>query len=177
MGQMEARSAVATETFRGEHYLKVDSKGRVMLPAPFRHVFDLVDKPSAGAGFQMLLIYGGSDRPFVEGYTQAGAEDLDRRISQLPMGSEEYDLANAIFYEQSIGVETDKDGRFSPPPQVREKLDLPKDEVEVVFIGSKHSFRMWRADTYRAERKPAIRAMETKLLAGADPLSLLKNTV
>eukprot|EP01036_Dinobryon_divergens_P054960 gene54960-73420_t len=69
---MEARSAVATETFRGEHYLKVDSKGRVMLPAPFRHVFDLVDKPSAGAGFQMLLIYGGSDRPFVEGYTQAG---------------------------------------------------------------------------------------------------------
>ncbi len=175
-GHKEAHSAVTTETFRGEHYLKVDAKGRVMLPAPFRHVFDSTDKPQAGMGFQMLLVYGGSDRAYVEGFTQGGAADLDRRISQLAMGSDEYELANAIFYEQSVSVETDKDGRFSPPPQVREKLDLPKDEVELAFIGSKHSFRLWRADTYRSQRKAAIKALEAKLLAGADPLSLLKST-
>lgn len=167
---------MATDTFRGEHYLKVDSKGRVMLPAPFRSVFDQADNSTFGAGFQMLLVYGGTDRQFVEGYTQAGAAELDRRISQLPMGSDEYELANAIFYEQSVTVETDKDGRFSPPLQVREKLGLPKDEVEVAFIGSKHCFRLWRADTYRDQRKTAIRALESKLLIGADPLSLLKNT-
>lgn len=174
---MEARCAVATETFRGEHYLKVDAKGRMMLPAPFRHVFELADKPDPGFGFRMLLVYGGSDRMFVEGYTQAGVAELDRLIGQLKTGSEEYNLANAIFYEQSIEVETDKDGRFSPPPQVRDKLGLPKDEVEIAVIGSRHSFRIWRADTYRAMRKPAIHALEAKLLAGADPLSLLKNTV
>lgn len=168
---------MATETFRGEHYLKVDSKGRVMLPAPFRHVFDAADKPASGAGFQILLVYGGTDRAFVEGFTQAGAEELDRRISQLPMGSDEYELANAIFYEQSVSIETDKDGRFSPPPQVREKLDLPKEEVELAFIGSKHSFRIWRADTYRLRRKPVIQALESKLLAGADPSSLLQTTI
>ena len=164
------------ETFRGEHYLKVDAKGRVMLPAPFRHVFDQADNPPHGMGFQMLLVYGGSDRAYVEGFTQAGAADLDRRMEQIPMGTDEYELANAIFVEQSVSVETDKDGRFSPPPQVREKLGLPKDEVELAFIGSRHSFRIWRADTYRAKRKTEIQALEAKLLGGADPLSLFKTT-
>lgn len=172
---------MATETFRGEHYLKVDSKGRVMLPAPFRHVFQHADKPAEGAGFQMLLVYGGAGRSFVEGYTQAGAEELDRRIAQLPMGSREYMLANAIFIERSVVVETDKDGRFSPPPQVREKLGLPKEEVELAFIGSRNAFRIWRADTYRAERQAEIEALEAELLgtaggASADPLSLLMHT-
>lgn len=152
-----------------------------MLPAPFRHVFQHADKPAEGAGFQMLLVYGGAGRSFVEGYTQAGAEELDRRIAQLPMGSREYMLANAIFIERSVVVETDKDGRFSPPPQVREKLGLPKEEVELAFIGSRNAFRIWRADTYRAERQAEIEALEAELLgtsggASADPLSLLMHT-
>ncbi len=172
----EALSAVLTETFRGEHYPKVDGKGRVMLPAPFRHVFDKQDNPVPGAGFQMLLVYGGTDRNYVEAYTQAGAADLERRLAQLPFGTPEYDLANAIFVEQSIPVETDKDGRFSLPPQVREKLDLPRDEVELAFIGTRHSFRIFRADTYRAKRKAEIQALEARLLRGADPLSLFSQT-
>ena len=167
---------MVTETFRGEHYLRVDAKGRVTLPAPFRHVFDSADKPQSGMGFQMLLVYGGSDRDYVEGFTQVGSADLDRRIAQIPMGSDEYELANAIYYEQSITVETDKDGRFSPPPQVREKLGLPKEEVEVVFLGSNQSFQIWRADVYKDRRKVAIKALEQRLLGGADPRSLLKNT-
>ncbi|MGV8985049.1 MAG: division/cell wall cluster transcriptional repressor MraZ [Cypionkella sp.] len=169
---------MATETtFRGEHYLKVDSKGRVMLPSPFRTVFDLADHPPSGSGFQMLLVYGGANRAYVEGFTQAGAADLDRRIAQIPMGTDEYDLANAIFVEQSITVDTDKDGRFSPPPQVREKLGLPKEEVELAFIGSRHSFRIWRGDVYRAKRKAEIEALEAKILDGADALSLFKATI
>lgn len=164
------------ETFRGEHYLKVDSKGRVMLPAPFRTVFDLVDRPTSGAGFQMLLVYGGANRDFVQGYTQAGAAELDRRIAQMEFGSKKYLLANAIFIEQSISVDTDKDGRFSPPPQVREKLGLPKEEVELAFIGSSNSFQIWRGDVHRAKRRAEIEALEADLLEGADPLSLFSST-
>lgn len=172
----EARRAVVSETFRSEHYLKVDSKGRVMLPAPFRHVFERKDNIAPGSGYQMLLVYGGYNRSFVEGFTQAGATDLDRRIAQLPMGSDEYELANMIFVEQSIAVETDKDGRFSLPPQVREKLDLPREEVELAFVGSTHSFRIWRADTHRAKRKAEGEALEARTLRGLDPLSLLQKT-
>ena len=168
---------MVTETFRGEHYLKVDAKGRVMLPALFRTVFQSLDKPQDGMGFQMLLVYGGSDRSYVEGYSQAGAADLERRMAQIPFGTEAYDLANAIFVEQSIPVETDKDGRFSLPPQVREKLGLPKDEVEMAFIGARHSFRIFRADVYRAKRKAEIQALESRLLKGADPLSLFSSTI
>lgn len=167
---------MTTETFRGEHYLKVDSKGRVMLPAPFRHIFDLTDKPQSGMGFSMLLVYGGSDRAYVEGYTQAGAAEIERRIDKIPFGSEEYDLASAIYVEQSISVETDKDGRFSLPSQVREKLDLPRDEVELAFVGSRNAFRIFRADVYRATRKAEIQALEAKLLRGADPRTLFKAT-
>jgi MraZ protein len=171
---------VATETFRGEHYPKLDAKGRTMLPSSFRSVFQFVDKPQDGAGFQMLLVYGGRDREFVEGFTEAGAADLARRLKQLTFGSREHLLAKAIFVEQSIEVDTDKDGRFSPPPQVREKLGLPKEEVELAFIGSGESFQIWRADVYRAKRKARIEALEAELLgtgpAAADPLALLMGT-
>ncbi|MBI1171858.1 hypothetical protein GC209_10675 [bacterium] len=164
------------KTFRGEHYLKVDAKGRVMLPSPFRTVFDLIDRPPPGSGFQMLLVYGGSGRSYVQGFTQEGAADLDRRLAQMPMGSPQHILANAIFVEQSISVDTDKDGRFSPPPQVREKLGLPKEEIELAFIGSGNSFQIWRGDVHRAKRRGEIEALEASVLQGADPLSLFTAT-
>ncbi len=170
-----------TGAFMSDYYPKVDAKGRVTLPAQFRSVFQHVDAPAEGAGFQMLLVYGDTARQYVEGFTMAGAADLDRRISQLGMGTDEYELASAIYYEQSILVETDKEGRFSPPPQVREKLGLPKEEVEVAFIGSKSSFRLWRADTFRSVRKAEIAAMEAqKLIVDGkrrDARSLLQSTI
>ena len=164
------------EAFKGEHYLKVDAKGRVMLPSPFRDVFTDHDQPAEGAGFRILLVYGGENREFVEGYTQAGAHALTQRIKQLPMGSQKYNLANAIFAEQSVDAYTDKDGRFSPPEQVRKKLGLPKDEVMVVFVGSTDKFRLWRADVYDAKHKPELKAQEESVLAGADPLLLFEET-
>lgn len=174
----EARRTVAGETFRGEHYLKVDAKGRTMLPSPFRSVFQAQD--NATDGYKMLIVYGGSNRQYVECFTQAGAAELDRRYDQLPYGSEEADLFSAIYHEQSVTVETDKDGRFSPPAQVREKLGF-SGETELCFVGARDMIRIWRADTYREIRKAQIAAMEEKLLGSgpgaADPRSLLKNTV
>lgn len=182
---------MAGETFRGEHYLKVDAKGRTMLPSPFRAVFQSQDKPAptpekpatsekTAEGYKMLIVYGGSNRHYVEAFTQAGAAELDRRFDQLPYGSEEADLFSAIYHEQSVTVDTDKDGRFSPPAQVREKLGF-SGETELCFVGARDTIRIWRADTYREIRKVQIAAMEAKLLgegaAAADPRSLLKNTV
>ncbi|NBZ88700.1 division/cell wall cluster transcriptional repressor MraZ [Stagnihabitans tardus] len=184
---------MAGETFRGEHYLKVDAKGRTMLPSPFRAVFQAQDKPAASPepaekptekpaeGYKMLIVYGGANRAYVEAYTQTGAAELDRRFDQLPYGSEEADLFSAIYYEQSVTVETDKDGRFSPPPQVREKLGLGRDEEELCFVGARDTIRIWRAETYRERRKAEIAEMEKRLLGegprAADPRSLLRNTV
>ena len=169
---------MAGETFRGEHYLKVDAKGRTMLPSPFRTVFQSQDGTTDG--HKMLIVYGGSNRHYVEAFTQAGAAELDRRFDQLPYGSEEADLFSAIYHEQSVTVDTDKDGRFSPPAQVREKLGF-SGETELCFVGARDTIRIWRADTYREIRKAQIAAMEAKLLGegptAADPRSLLKNTV
>ena len=169
---------MAGETFRGEHYLKVDAKGRTMLPSPFRNVFQAQDNSTDG--YKVLIVYGGSNRHYVEAYTQAGAAEIDRRYDQLPYGSEEAELFSAIYHEQSVTVETDKDGRFSPPPQVRKKIGI-SDETKLVVVGARNTIRNWRADTYPNIRKAQIAAMEAKLLgegpAAADPRSLLKNTV
>lgn len=171
---------MAGETFRGEHYLKVDAKGRTMLPSPFRTVIQAQDKPADGC-FRLMIVYGGANRAYVEAYTQTGAAELDRRFDQLPYGSEEADLFSAIYYEQSVTVETDKDGRFSPPPQVREKLGLGREEEELCFVGARDTIRIWRAETYRERRKAEIAEMEKRLLGegprAADPRSLLRNTV
>ena len=74
--------------FRGESTHKVDAKGRVSIPAPFRRVLEEGDPDwTEGLNPNMVLVYGGKSRDYIEGYTMQSMDDVDEQISKLPRGS------------------------------------------------------------------------------------------
>ena len=64
--------------FRGESLHKVDAKGRVSVPAPFRRVLEEGDPDfSIGSNPNFVIVYGGVRGNCLEGYTLSSISKID----------------------------------------------------------------------------------------------------
>ena len=68
--------------FRGEGLHKVDSKGRVSIPALFRRVIESCD-PNWKEGLppELIIVYGDERRKFIECYTIEAIEEVAAFLS------------------------------------------------------------------------------------------------
>ena len=74
--------------FRREGLYKVDSKGRVSIPALFRRVIESCDPNwTEGLPPELVIVYGDERRKFIECYTIEAIEEVDSKIDRLPRGS------------------------------------------------------------------------------------------
>src|SRR5210317_2613621 len=74
--------------FRGESHHKVDTKGRVSIPASFRRVIEASDPNwSSGDAPELVIVYGDHRRNYLECYTIEAIEEVDAKIDALPRGS------------------------------------------------------------------------------------------
>jgi MraZ protein len=136
--------------FRGEHTFKVDTKGRVSVPAPFRRVIEAGDPDyTDGLRPQFILVYGGEEQNYLEGYTLEEAQRLEDKINRLPSSP----LKRKLIFEnitQSHDAEIDPDGRLVLPARLRDKIGLDK---EVVFMGNMATFRIWSTEAYAQHKR------------------------
>lgn len=164
------------ESFRGEYYQRVDSKARMLIPAPFRRILEKGDERSAdNPRTRIVIVYGGGRaRSFCEIYTMERAELLAAKVRRMKPGSDERKKAELHLLKRSVPVDIDEDGRIVVPPQVREKLgieaDAMKEGAEAVLAGVGNRLELWRSDLYR-EAHPLVSEDEEE--DQADPLSYL----
>jgi MraZ protein len=131
--------------FRGEYTFKVDAKGRVSIPAPFRRVIEAEDpEHTEGGRPQFIIVYGEDSQEFLEGYTIAEAQALEEKINRLPNSPLKRRLVNEKI-TLSLDSELDPDGRLVMPQRLREKIGL---QGEAVFIGTLNTFRIWTPEGY-----------------------------
>lgn len=172
---------MTVEAFRSEFNLKVDSKGRVSIPAPYRHLLAAGDPNASDTQRpRFLMVYGGENRRYVQCFSMRGAEGLTRRVNQLDIASKERLKADYYFFTQSFEVEIDDDGRVVLPPKVRDKLGMTPEELskglEASFNGTNGSFNIWHRRDYD-ERSAAIRRGDDSVLVPDELMLLLTNTV
>ena len=68
--------------FRGESDHKVDTKGRVSIPASFRRVIQDGDPDyTDGLAPRLIIVYGGKTRNYLEGFTIEAMDEV--RFDQL----------------------------------------------------------------------------------------------
>lgn len=157
--------------FRGEFHQKVDSKGRVSIPALFRRVVEAADPDwSDGQRPNLVIVYGDHRRKYLECYTIEAIDEIDRQIDELPRGSIERKMLERLFHGQSHPTQVDEDGRIVLPQKLREKIGL---EGEAFFIASGDRFHLWRPETYEAEEVARTEAWLEEFPEDFDPLSLL----
>ncbi len=132
--------------FRGEGHHKVDTKGRVSIPASFRRVLEAGDPAwSDGKAPELVIVYGDHRRRYLECYTIDAAAEVDARIDRMTRGSIERRMLEKLFNGQSLLTNVDETGRIVLPAKLRQKIDISS---EAYFIASGDTFQIWKPETY-----------------------------
>ena len=135
--------------FRGESLHKVDTKGRVSVPAAFRRVLEEGDPDfSGGSSPNFVIVYGGVRGICLEGYTISSITKVDKLISRLPRFSRDREILERFINTQSTYMQLDETGRIVLSTRLKEKIGI-KDEA--IFAGMGEKFQIWEPKNYKNE--------------------------
>lgn len=157
--------------FRGESQHKVDTKGRVSIPASFRRVIEAADPNwTDGLSPELVIVYGDHRRNYLECYTIEAIEEVDAKIDALPRGSVQRKMLQRMFHGQSFPTSIDETGRLVLPAKLRSKIELDK---EAFFIAAGDTFQIWKPETYESEELAKTEEWLDELPDDFDPLEFL----
>ena len=160
--------------FRGESLHKVDIKGRVSVPAPFRRVLEDGDPEfKIGNNPNFVIVYGGVKTPCLEAYTIKSISAVDQLISKLPRFSREREILERFINTQSLYIQLDENGRIVLPPKLKSLVGI---EGEAIFAGMGEKFQMWEPKTYESELQ-LLQNDFSKLTGNANPFYLIDNMI
>lgn len=123
--------------FMGTHENRLDAKGRVSIPAPFRNLL------KNGDGIAELVLRPSHEHPCLEGWRPASFAALSAPLDKLDMFSEEYENLSYSLFARSCQLESDKEGRVVVPDQLKKFAGLTGG---VTFIGLGRIFEIWEPD-------------------------------
>ncbi len=136
--------------------LRLDSKGRVSIPASYRAVL-------ARDGFDGLYCYPALDLPAIDAGGNALMAEIEALIERFAPYSEEREQFAAALYGTSETLKIDGEGRVSLTEPLKAHAGI-KDEV--AFVGLGHKFQIWEPDRFRAQLAEAtdkVRALKKQL--------------
>lgn len=122
---------------------KVDKKGRVSIPAPYRPILGNTNN---------LIILNSVDQPSVDA---GGIELIERKERQLELMdpfSPNYDLYSFIIHGDSFELKIDSEGRIVLNDAIREQTGISD---KAAFVGRGHFFQIWEPENFRAYREEA----------------------
>ncbi len=120
--------------FLGTHQNRLDAKGRVSVPAPFRNALKGADG-SAG-----LVFRPSHKHRCIEGWPAPVFNALSGRLENLDLFSEEHDDMAAALYADAYPIDPDKEGRVMLPEQLVQHAGLTD---SVLFMGLGRIFQIW----------------------------------
>ena len=138
--------------FVGTHQNRLDAKGRVSIPAPFRNLLKNSD------GIAALVLRPSHKHPCIEGWPPAMFEALAAPLQTFDLFSEEQEDLAAALYADAHQMESDKEGRITLPESLKEHAGLTEG---VVFMGLGRTFQIWEpaaAERRRVEARERVRA-------------------
>jgi MraZ protein len=130
----------------GKYVNKIDKKGRVSIPKPFRDAF-------AGQSFAGVFAYPSFKFPVIEASGEAFIERVAASLDDLDMFSDEQDDLAAVILENAHSLPFDPEGRVILPKDLVEHAGLSD---EAVFVGRGTRFRIWAPAAYDRHRAEAF---------------------
>ena len=126
-------------SFRGEFKCKLDSKGRLVLPAKIKSALpeDSI-RMILGQGFDKCLIL----------YTSTEFKKLEAQVSGLSEFNPDARRLRRNFFRGIEDVELDGMGRILIPRRLKEFAGLEK---EAILVGTGKNVEIWDAEAYENE--------------------------
>lgn len=126
---------------------RLDQKGRVSVPAPFRAVL-------AREGQDNLYCYPALDRPAIDGGGAKLQQAIADRLAVFETFSEDHESLATAFYGESRLLKIDPDGRVVLPDEFRAYAGIAD---TAVFVGQGFKFQIWEPERF-AERQRETRS-------------------
>ena len=138
---------------------RLDAKGRVSIPAPFRAVL-------ARDGFEGLYVHPTLDAPSLDAGGNTLLREIESFLSGLPAYSEERDHLSTALFGTSEVLRIDREGRVGLTETLKQHAGV-SDCVTLVGVG--HKFQIWEPDRFRthlAEARERVRELKGNLGGG-----------
>ena len=146
------------ERFVSHYTNRLDAKGRVSIPAPFRGVL-------ARDGFEGLYVHPSLDAEALDCGGHALLQEIDGLLGALSPYSEERDLLSTALLGTSEILKVDPEGRVILSEGLRAYAGI---FGEVTFVGQGHKFQIWEPSRFRAhldEARSRVRDLRKQLSA------------
>lgn len=135
---------------------RLDSKGRVSIPAPFRAVL-------ARDGFEGLYCIASPHAPAVDAGGNALVGEIETRLAGFAKLSADHDALAFALFGASETPKVDAEGRMMLSDMIREQAGITD---EVAFVGLGYKFQLWEPGRFRAHRAEAQKRALAMLTAG-----------
>lgn len=133
----------------GTHQNRLDAKGRVSIPAPFRAA---LRGNGAAEGTPSLVLRPSHNHQCIEGWPFAAFEALAAPLAAMNMFSPEADDLAATVYGDACPMELDREGRIVLPESLVAYAGLTG---AVEFMGLGRIFQIWEPEAARRRRAEA----------------------
>lgn len=130
----------------GRHINKIDRKGRVSVPAPFRAAME-------GQGFAGIYAYPSFKYPALEACGEAFMQRISDSLENLDMFSDDQDDLASTILENAHALPFDPEGRVVLPATLRDHAGI---DGQVLFVGRGPNMQIWDEATYDSHRGQAF---------------------
>jgi len=140
--------------------LRLDSKGRVSIPASFRSVL-------ARDGFDGLYCYPALGSPAIDAGGNALMAEIEAVMARYAPFSEEREQFAIALYGTSETLKIDGEGRVSLSEVLKRHAGITE---AVAFVGLGHKFQLWEPGRFQnelAEATQKVRALKAELSSQA----------
>ena len=144
------------DRFVSHYLLRLDTKGRVSVPASFRAVL-------ARDGFDGLYCYPALDRPALDAGGNALLAEIDALIAGFSPYSDQCERFSLSLYGTSETLKIDSEGRVVLTDTLKAHAGITD---AASFVGLGHKFQIWEPGRFRAELAEAteqVRAFKHEL--------------
>jgi MraZ protein len=125
------------EVFKGTYHHRVDPKGRLPVPAPFRR---RLAREDAGQSLVVTLL-----DECLAVYPQDEWARLEAQLRAMPPFSKPVKALARVLASHAVDCELDVQGRIRLPPLLRKAIGL---ESEAVVVGVVERFEIWAPDRW-----------------------------
>jgi MraZ protein len=135
----------------GHHLNRLDAKGRVSIPAPFRAA---LRAPGAGpaSGPVAVVLRPSHVHACLEGWPPDEFDKLAAPLQSMPLFSGEHDDLSLTIFGDAQTVESDREGRIVVPESLARHAALGE---SVAFMGMGRYFQIWEPEAAAARRQAA----------------------
>jgi MraZ protein len=138
---------------------RLDAKGRVSIPAPFRTVL-------AKDGFEGLYVHPALDAPALDAGGNRLLNEIETFLASLPPYSDERDQLSTALFGTSEILKVDPEGRVILTEAVKAHAGVAN---QVTFVGLGNKFQIWEPERFRTHLEQArvkVRDLKRSLGAG-----------